>query len=145
MFENSSKQTEFKAICFALSFFHAILIERKKFGSQGWNRVYPFNMGDLLNSAMVASNYLEANPKVPWDDLRYIFGEIMYGGHVTDHYDRILVANYLNAYLCDDLVEGFEIFPGCRTPQNSGNAKDILEHIDTAFPQESPTAFGMHP
>jgi dynein heavy chain len=69
----------------------------------------------------------------------------MYGGHVTDHYDRRLVATYLEAYLCDDLVEGFEIFPGCKTPQNSGNAKDILEHIDTAFPQESPTAFGLHP
>ena len=23
-------------------------------------------------------------PKVPWDDLRYLFGEIMYGGHITD-------------------------------------------------------------
>ena len=23
-------------------------------------------------------NYLESNPKIPWDDLKYIFGEIMY-------------------------------------------------------------------
>ena len=28
--------------------------------------------------------------QVPWGDLRYIFGDIMYGGHITDPYDRIL-------------------------------------------------------
>jgi dynein heavy chain len=144
-FDSSAKPGELKSITFAICLFHAIVVERKKFGPQGWNRGYPFNFGDLTACAQVAMNYLENNPKIPWDDLRYIFGDIMYGGHVTDHYDRILVANYLNAYLCDELVEGFEIFPGCKTPQNSGNSKDILEHIDTAFPQESPTAFGLHP
>ena len=144
-FDSSAKPGELKSITFAICLFHAVVVERKKFGPQGWNRGYPFNFGDLTSCAQVGMNYLENNPKVPWDDLRYIFGEIMYGGHVTDHYDRRLVATYLEAYLCDDLVEGFEIFPGCKTPQNSGNAKDILEHIDTAFPQESPTAFGLHP
>lgn len=35
-----------------------------------------------------AGSYLNDNPQVPWDDLRYIFGEIMYGGHITDPWDR---------------------------------------------------------
>ena len=144
-FDSSAKPGELKSITFALCLFHSVVIERKKFGPQGWNRVYPFNNGDLMSCAQVAMNYLEANPKVPWDDLKYIFGEIMYGGHVTDFYDRRLVSNYLQAYMCDDLVEGFDIFPGFRTPSNSGNARDIVEHIMTAFPQESPTAFGLHP
>ena len=144
-FESSAKPGELKSITFALCLFHAVAIERKKFGPQGWNRVYPFNFGDLTSCAQVAMNYLETNTKVPWDDLRYIFGEIMYGGHVTDHFDRRLVTTYLMGYMHDDLLEGFQIFPGFQTPQNSGNAKDILEHIDTTFPQESPTAFGLHP
>ena len=46
----------------------------------GWNRSYPFNVGDLTISVDVLYNYLEVNSKVPWDDLRYLFGEIMYGG-----------------------------------------------------------------
>ena len=144
-FESSAKPGELKSITFALCLFHSVVIERKKFGPQGWNRVYPFNFGDLTSCAQVAMNYLEANPKVPWDDLRYIFGEIMYGGHVTDFFDRRLVGTYLNAYMHDELLEGFDIFPGFRTPSNSGNTKDILEHIAVAFPQESPTAFGLHP
>ena len=55
MFENSSKQAEFRSICFGLAFFHGTIIERKKFGPQGWNRVYPFNTGDLTSSAQVGA------------------------------------------------------------------------------------------
>jgi dynein heavy chain len=37
----------------------------------------------------VLTNYVEmANDKIPWKDLRYIFGEILYGGHITDDWDR---------------------------------------------------------
>ena len=38
---------------------------------------------------------LENNVKVPWDDLRYIFGEIMYGGHIVEDWDRRLANAYL--------------------------------------------------
>ena len=50
---------------------------------QGWNKAYPFNTGDLIISMNVLFNYLEANNRIPWEDLRYLFGEIMYGGHIT--------------------------------------------------------------
>ena len=55
---------------------------------QGWNKIYPFNTGDLIISMNVLYNYLEANNRIPWEDLRYLFGEIMYGGHITDDWDR---------------------------------------------------------
>ena len=57
---------------------------------QGWNKSYPFNTGDLVISTNVLFNYLEANNRIPWEDLRYLFGEIMYGGHITDDWDRRL-------------------------------------------------------
>jgi dynein heavy chain len=59
-----AKETEFKAILFSLCYFHAVVCERRKFGPQGWNRVYPFNVGDLTISVNVLFNYLEANNKV---------------------------------------------------------------------------------
>jgi hypothetical protein len=40
MLENCSKQSEFRAIAFALAFLHAAMLERKKFG-----------VGNLLQSA----------------------------------------------------------------------------------------------
>lgn len=62
--EMCSKESEFKSILFSLVYFHAVVIERRKFGPQGWNRSYPFNTGDLTISVHVLYNYLEANPKV---------------------------------------------------------------------------------
>jgi len=71
--EMCSKEAEFKAILFSLCYFHAVVAERRKFGPQGWNKIYPFNVGDLNISVSVLYNYLEASPKVPWEDLRLIF------------------------------------------------------------------------
>lgn len=59
-----SRENEFKSILFSLVYFHAVVIERRKFGPQGWNRSYPFNTGDLTISVYVLYNYLEANAKV---------------------------------------------------------------------------------
>jgi hypothetical protein len=68
-------------------------------------RRYPFNNGDLTISVDVLFNYLEANSKVPWEDLRYLFGEIMYGGHITDDWDRRLCRSYLETYINPDMVK----------------------------------------
>jgi len=69
--EMCSKEAEFKTILFSLCYFHAVVAERRKFGPQGWNKIYPFNVGDLNISVSVLYNYLEASPKVPWEDLRF--------------------------------------------------------------------------
>ena len=59
-----SRENEFKSILFSLIYFHAVVVERRKFGPQGWNRSYPYNTGDLTISVNVLYNYLEANAKV---------------------------------------------------------------------------------
>ena len=93
-----SMDTKIKTILFGLCYFHSVVLERRKFGPKGWNMRYPFSVGDLRDSAIVLQNYMENNAasgKVPWDDLRYIFGEIMYGGHIVDDWDRRLCKSYL--------------------------------------------------
>lgn len=71
--EMCSKESEFKSILFSLVYFHAVVIERRKFGPQGWNRSYPFNTGDLTISVHVLYNYLEANAKVSYPLLIVVF------------------------------------------------------------------------
>lgn len=67
--EQCSKESEFRCILFALCYFHAAVAERRRFGTQGWNRSYPFNNGDLTVSVNVLQNYLEANAKVRDDEV----------------------------------------------------------------------------
>ncbi|XP_078230912.1 dynein axonemal heavy chain 17 isoform X3 [Callithrix jacchus] len=143
--EMCTKEMEFKCILFALCYFHAVVAERRKFGAQGWNRSYPFNNGDLTISINVLYNYLEANPKVPWDDLRYLFGEIMYGGHITDDWDRRLCRTYLAEYIRTEMLEGEVLLaPGFQIPPNL-DYKGYHEYIDENLPPESPYLYGLHP
>jgi len=144
LWENSSKQGEFKTIVFALCFFHSVVCERRKFGPLGWNRGYPFNPGDLKDSIAVANNYLEGGSTIPWDDLRYLFGEIFYGGHITDNYDRALCTAYLLAYVRVELLEGIQMFPGFPSPPTL-NYKGYLEYIEDGLERETPIAYGLHP
>ncbi|KAF0872636.1 DYH9 protein, partial [Crocuta crocuta] len=143
--EMCSRETEFKSILFALCYFHGVVAERRKFGPQGWNRSYPFNTGDLTMSVNVLYNFLEANAKVPYDDLRYLFGEIMYGGHITDDWDRRLCKTYLEEFIRPEMLEGgLCLAPGFRLP---GNLDYIGYHqyVDAELPAESPYLYGLHP
>ncbi|XP_039431337.1 dynein beta chain, ciliary-like isoform X4 [Culex pipiens pallens] len=143
--EQCGKEAEFKAILFALCYFHAVVAERRKFGPQGWNRVYPFNVGDLTISVYVLYNYLEANNRVPWEDLRYLFGEIMYGGHITDDWDRRLCRTYLEEFMQPELVDGdLNLCIGFPAPPNLDYV-GYHNYIDDNLPVESPYLYGLHP
>ena len=149
------KDPKVKSILFSLCHFHSVMIERIKFGPKGWNKSYPFSTGDLMCSNQVLANYLEsgsAGDKVPWSDLRYIFGEILYGGHITDDWDRLLCSNYLDFYMREELLDEMEMYP-----YNENFAEErfrsppvlpydqYFEYIDHEMRPENPVAFGLHP
>ncbi|KAL7641741.1 UNVERIFIED_CONTAM: hypothetical protein RMT77_007615 [Armadillidium vulgare] len=143
--EMCSRENEFKSLLFSLCYFHACVAERRKFGAQGWNRPYPFNTGDLTISVNVLLNYLEANSQVPWEDLRYLFGEIMYGGHITDDWDRRLCRTYLEEFLHPNQLDGeLMLAPGFCSPPNQDYV-GYHNYIDTMLPPESPHLYGLHP
>jgi len=145
------RDAKVKSILFALCHWHALMLERKKFGPMGYNMKYPFSAGDLRDSAQVLYNYLEGSSsvKIPWDDLRYIFGDIMYGGHIVDDWDRVMCSKYLLYFMRDELLDEIEMIPyadgklSWPSPQPGPHEK-YLEHIET-MPPESPLFFGMHP
>lgn len=43
--------------------------------------------------------------EVPWEDLCYLVGEIMYGGHITDGWDRRLCRTYIQELLNPKMVK----------------------------------------
>jgi dynein heavy chain len=143
-----------KSILFGLCHFHSIMMERKLFGPMGFNMVYPFAMGDLRDSAKCLNNYMEnsGGGKIPWQDLKYIFGEIMYGGHIVNDFDRLVANEYLNFYMKDELLEETEMYPFAEDEKgvsfmspSATTFEKYIEHIETTMGPDTPIAFGLHP
>jgi dynein heavy chain len=152
--------SKLRCILFALCFFHAVLMERKLFGPLGYNMQYPFSLGDLRDSAVCLTNYLEANAdgKIPWSDLRYIFGEIMYGGHIVNDNDRLLANTYLEFHMKEELFDETEMYPYLDEPDCAALTQGIsfkcppaltyeqyIVYVDETLRTETPLAFGLHP
>jgi dynein heavy chain len=143
-----------KSIVFGLCHFHSVIMERKMFGPMGFNMKYPFSMGDLRDSATCLQNYMDnsSGGKIPWQDLKYIFGEIMYGGHIVNDFDRLLANEYLNFYMKDELLDEMEMLPFVEEERGVSfmspaptTFEKYMEHIDRHLHQETPLAFGLHP
>jgi dynein heavy chain len=144
----SHKHTEFKAILFGLCMFHSLILGRKKFGSQGWSRNYNFNDGDLTICGDILHNYLANYEKVPYADLRYLYGEVMYGGHITDNWDRRTNNTYLKVIIQPKIMENMNLTlaPGFRSPDPvKFQRTNYVTFVEEKLPPEIPQMFGLHP
>merc|ERR1711988_1123776 len=144
--DTCTKPRQFQACLFMLCWFHSVVQGRRRFGQQGWSRKYPFNTSDLTICKDVLTQYIDANPEVPYADLQYVFGEIMYGGHITDAWDRRTNNTYLEVQVNPELFNGLELGPKFKSPDPTKfEYEDYLNYVQHEMPPETPPAFGLHP
>lgn len=147
-FAKATKISEYKAILFGLCMYHSLILGRRKFGSQGWSRLYNFNDGDLTICGDVLQNYLSKYDQVPYNDLQYLYGEIMYGGHITDAWDRRTNNTYLKILIRPEILSGMQLTlaPGFKSPDPAKFDRDgYSKYIEEKLPVEIPQMFGLHP
>jgi dynein heavy chain len=144
--EKCQKQKEFKGIVFSLCFFHSLIVGRRRFGPQGYSKSYPFNDGDMRICGNVLCNYLNMYENVPYPDLRYLFGEIMYGGHITDPWDRRITNTYLLVLITPELFNNMNLAPGFKSPDAAKfEYQHYVKYTEEKFPMETPNMFWLHP
>eukprot|EP00501_MAST-03F_sp_TOSAG23-6_P001656 GSMAST32.ASY1.ANO1.1724.1 assembled CDS len=142
----AEKPTEFKALSFALCSLHAILVGRKRYGSVGWSNNYRFNKRDLGTCINIMERYLDKQISIPWEELRYIFAELVYGGHMSNFWDLRITRNYLDKMFVAELFEQCDILPDFPSLDNaSAEYEDYLEHITDNLPSvTNSSSFGIH-
>ena len=148
-FAECGQQYKYKKLLFSLTWFHASLLERKKFKALGFNIPYQFNESDYLICHDLIIVFLDEYPEVtPFEAMRYLISDANYGGRVTDDWDRRLVNTYIAQFICEDAIS-MEHYPLSECAEyyvpSDGDLKSYKEYLKGLPASDHPAAFGQHP
>lgn len=148
-FKASNNEKEISKIIYTLALFHSVIQDRKKYGEIGFNKVYDFNITDFNAGIELLKNYMKniEDDYIPWDDIRYLLGDVNYGGRITDDFDKITMKATLEYFLNDGIVENDLIFfskSGTYKTIYKINPLDYLEVANELPLIDDPEIFGMH-
>uniref|UniRef100_A0A1A8GI94 Dynein, axonemal, heavy chain 10 n=1 Tax=Nothobranchius korthausae TaxID=1143690 RepID=A0A1A8GI94_9TELE len=154
---DSCQHPAFKSLVYVLSFFHAAVQERRKYGKIGWNVPCDFTESDFFVCMEILNTYLtkahnQGETKVPWESLKYLIGEVMYGGRAIDSFDQRILNIYMDEYFGDFL------FPTIRQSQfhffrngevdykipSPGPKRVYVEEIENMPLVNTPEVMGLH-
>mgnify|MGYP000067473068 CR=1 FL=1 len=149
MLNVTSKPREFQKLLFGLSFFHANVQERKKFGPLGWNVPYEFNGSDLEISKRQLELFLDSYDEVPYQVLNFLTSYINYGGRVTDDKDLRTIDVILKDYFQPAVMSDDYKFSDSGRYYSFGADPDsphqsYMDYIDSLPLNPDPEVFGMH-
>jgi len=145
-FFECAKPGPLKTLVFGLSFFHAIIQERRKFGPLGWNVKYEFNNSDLDCSMATLKMFLDEQDQIPWESLLYVTGHINYGGRITDDQDRRCLMTILSKYYSPEILgESYKFSQsGTYFVPAEGPLESYIDYVRSLPMEEAPEVFGMH-
>ena len=92
---------------FLLAWFHAVIGERLRYVPIGWSKYYEFNESDQRCALEAIDEWINIyskdrtniSPKqIPWDAIRTIIHQSMYGGKIDNEYDMKILESLVNLY-----------------------------------------------
>ena len=144
----------YQPLVYVLAYLHAVVQERRKYGKIGWNVSYDFNESDFIISRRLISLYLDkaiqnGDELIPWNSLKYLVGSAMYGGRVSDDWDRRILVTYVNEYMGDFTFDTNLHFYFSKAGFNydlpeDGPLENYLKKIEDQPLLCGPAVFGLH-
>lgn len=141
-----TKPDEFRKLLFGLSIFHAVIQERKKYGSIGWNIPYEFTQEDFIFCRYQLQSFLDENEAIPYKVLNFVFAEINYGGRVTDDKDVKLINSLIRTFIRPESIQTGYTFSesGLYNSIDAKNHQEYINYIDSLPIYTSPEIMGLH-
>lgn len=102
---------------FILSWFHALIQERRTYIPQGWVKYYEFSYGDLKAGEQILSSIVaETKGQSPqWQKIYGILENAIYGGRVDNEFDMRVLRTYMKQIFQDSILKGQQQLSGMLT------------------------------
>ena len=144
---------------FLLAWFHAVIGERLRYVPIGWSKFYEFNESDQKCALDAIDEWIDIHAKdkqnispdkIPWDAIRTIIHQSMYGGKIDNDYDMKILESLVNLYFNPKTYDfNYPLFKSSNTnaniltiPDKKNNA-GYLEWINNLPSVESPEWSGL--
>ncbi len=91
---------------FLLAWFHAVVQERLRYVPLGWSKSYDFNDSDMASAFGTIDTWLAAAARgkanidpaqIPWDALRTLVKQSVYGGRVDSDFDQRILDSFVDS------------------------------------------------
>lgn len=143
----SEKMEDWQTLFMSLSFFHAVVRERRRYGPVGWNIPYDFNESDFKISVKQLKHTMLTYTEIPFKALHYLTSECYYGGKVTDSMDRTLLNTILDKFYNESVLKdkyNFSSKDYYYIPQEPMSLEQGLEFIESLPDLNEPELYGLH-
>ncbi|KXS20765.1 hypothetical protein M427DRAFT_130976 [Gonapodya prolifera JEL478] len=154
----SKGPVEKSRLYFLLAWLHSVVQERLRYVPVGWTKRYEFTEADFESSLTTVDVWIElvaqgrsniSPTKIPWDALRQLVKETIYGGKIDNDFDQEILNTFIDELFTPHSYDiGFKLVNDPAADRSlvvaeGTRVEHFMEWVDNLPDQEPPTWLGL--